>query len=129
MEPCALGIGYPCVAHSKCLVTNSPRRKNCDAAEVVRYNSGMNIQKPSWKLRRRAVFGSLIFSMIVIAYVAIRWESTSLAETLVLGSFGLIGAIVAAYIGGAAYEDVRLPQYIEENKKINDEHYEETEGY
>lgn len=66
---------------------------------------------PSWKLRRRAVFGSLLFGMAIIVYVAVRWDSTSLAETLALGAFGLIGAVVAAYIGGAVYEDVRLPQY------------------
>jgi DMSO reductase anchor subunit len=85
---------------------------------------------PSWKLRRRAVFGSLMFGMFIILYVAFRWDSTSLAETLALGSFGLIGAVVAAYIGGAVYEDVRLPQY---NKKLTpqetlleeEEHYEE----
>ena len=63
---------------------------------------------PSWTLRRRAVFGSLLFAAGVIVYVLVRWDDTSLAETLVLGSFGLIGAVVAAYIGGAAYEDVRL---------------------
>lgn len=63
---------------------------------------------PSWKLRRRAVFGSLIFGAAVIVYVMLRWDDTALAETLVLASFGLIGAVVAAYIGGAAYEDVRL---------------------
>jgi len=38
----------------------------------------------------------------------VRWDDTALAETLVLSGFGLIGAVVAAYIGGAAYEDVRL---------------------
>lgn len=63
---------------------------------------------PSWRLRRRAVFGSLIFAALVIVYVMFQWDDTDLAETLVLGAFGLIGAIVAAYIGGAAYEDVRL---------------------
>jgi len=63
---------------------------------------------PSWKLRRRAVFGSLIFGVTVIVYVMVRWDDTALAETLVLSGFGLIGAVVAAYIGGAAYEDVRL---------------------
>ena len=63
---------------------------------------------PSWKMRRRAVFGSLIFGVAVIVYVMVRWDDTTLAETLVLASFGLIGAVVAAYIGGAAYEDVRL---------------------
>lgn len=64
--------------------------------------------KPSWKLRRRAVFGSMLFGAAIVIYVAIRWDDTALAQTLVLSGFGLIGAVVAAYIGGAAYEDVRL---------------------
>lgn len=64
--------------------------------------------KPSWKLRRRAVFGSMLFGAVIVVYVAIRWDDTSLAQTLALSGFGLIGAVVAAYIGGAAYEDVRL---------------------
>ena len=71
----------------------------------------MSAKGPSWKLRRRAVFGSLIFSMFLILYVVVRWDSTRLAETLVLGAFALIGTVVAAYIGGAVYEDVRLPKY------------------
>ena len=76
-------------------------------------------KKPSWKLRRRAVFGSLIFAGLVIAYTAIRWESTSLAETLVISSFALIGTIVASYIGGAVYEDVKLtPKYKEEEEDV-----------
>ena len=64
--------------------------------------------KPSWQLRRRAVFGSMLFGAVIVVYVAIRWDDTSLAQTLALSGFGLIGAVVAAYIGGAAYEDVRL---------------------
>jgi hypothetical protein len=63
---------------------------------------------PSWKLRRRAVFTSLIFGMLIVSYVAIQGRDSGLNETLALGGFGLIGAVVAAYIGGAAYEDVRL---------------------
>lgn len=77
---------------------------------------------PSWKLRRRAVFGSLLFGVIVIVYVMVRWDDTSLAETLVLASFGLIGAVVAAYIGGAAYEDVRL------FKPVREKGYAEGDG-
>lgn len=65
-------------------------------------------QQPSWKLRRRAVFSSLIFGFIIISYITFFGESNSLNETLVLGAYGLVGAVVAAYIGGAAYEDVRL---------------------
>jgi len=87
-------------------------------------------QGPSWKLRRRAVFGSLLFSMAIILYVAVRWDSTSLAETLVLGAFGLMGAIVAAYIGGAVYEDTRLPQHIQQNKTMRvNNHDEYIEDY
>lgn len=50
----------------------------------------------------------MIFAGALLVYVAARWDSTTLAETLALGSFGLIGTVVAAYVGGAAYEDVRL---------------------
>lgn len=64
--------------------------------------------RPPWKLRRRAIFGSMFFGGAVVGYVALRWDSTSLAETLALGGFGLIAAAVATYTGGAAYEDVRL---------------------
>lgn len=66
------------------------------------------MKNPSWKLRRRAVFMSLIFCMAIILYILIRWDDTSLAQTTVLSAFGLIGAIVASYIGGAVYEDVKL---------------------
>lgn len=65
---------------------------------------------PSWRLRRRAVFGSLLFAVAVICYVAFKWDDTSLAQTLTLSAFALMGTVVAAYIGGAAYEDVRLHQ-------------------
>lgn len=68
----------------------------------------MTDPKPSWTLRRRAVFGSLLFAGAVIVFVLFKWEDTSLAQTVILSSFGLIGAIVASYIGGAVYEDTKL---------------------
>ena len=74
------------------------------------------MKPPSWRLRRRAVFGSMIFAGALLVYVAVRWDSTTLAETLALGSFGLIGTVVAAYVGGAAYEDVRLYKTQSENE-------------
>ena len=66
--------------------------------------------------------------MGIVIYTAVRWDSTSFAETLALGGFGMIGAVVAAYIGGAAYEDVKLrttPEYQSqfyrnENEQIDD---------
>jgi hypothetical protein len=66
------------------------------------------MKRPTWKLRRRAVFGALVFCALVVVWVIIRWDDTRLAETLVISSFGLAGAVIASYIGGAAYEDVKL---------------------
>jgi len=63
---------------------------------------------PSWKFRRRAVFGSLIFAAIIISYVTFKLEDNGISETLALGAFGLMGAIVAAYIGGATYQDIKM---------------------
>ncbi len=80
---------------------------------------------PSWKMRRRAVFASMVFGMGIVIYTAIRWESTSLADTLAIGGFGIIGAVVAAYIVGAAYEDVRLrttQQYQDQLYRNENEH-------
>lgn len=70
--------------------------------------------RPSWKMRRRAVFGSLIFAGAIVTYITISGWDSGTAQTMAIGAFGLMGAIIAAYIGGAAYEDVRLhPQILQ----------------
>ena len=63
---------------------------------------------PRWRLRRRAVFGSMAFGAFVVLWTMLRWDDTRLAETLALGGFGLISAAVGFYTGAAAYEDARL---------------------
>lgn len=68
----------------------------------------MSQTKPSWKMRRRAVFGSLIFSAITILYIIVFGEDTSVNETAVLSAFGLMGAIVASYLGGAVWDDYNM---------------------
>lgn len=83
------------------------------------------VTEPSWRLRRRAVFGTLGFGALVIVVVLLRWDDTNLAETLVLGAFGLMGSALAIYSGTAAYQDVRLwPQrpspYTAETPEIGD---------
>ena len=86
------------------------------------------MQEPSWKLRRRAVFSSLIFGFTLIAYVALFGESNSLNETLALGAFGLVGAVIAAYIGGAAYEDVKLWKPMSLHDRQNSMSYDNYSG-
>lgn len=68
----------------------------------------MNQSKPSWKLRRRAVFGSLIFSATIILYIILFGQDTSVNETAVISAFGLMGAIIASYIGGAVWDDYNM---------------------
>jgi len=82
----------------------SRRRKTV----IVWYNFCVQNNGPSWKYRRRAVFGSMIFSSLVILYSLWFASNEPVAETALLSAFGLMGAVTAAYIGGSAYEDVRL---------------------
>ena len=45
---------------------------------------------------------------LMLVYIAVRWEDSGLGETLALGAYGLMGVVVAAYSGGAAYQDVKI---------------------
>ncbi len=74
---------------------------------------------PSWKLRRRAVFGSLVFCGLLISWIVISGADTPTAETALLGAFGTGSVIVTAYISGAVYEDVRLfkPRKVENDEE------------
>lgn len=81
--------------------------------------------KPSWKYRRRAVFGSMVFASLVILYALVFARNEPIAETALLSAFGLMGAVTAAYIGGAAYEDVRLHPQSEDMHMQEENYYEE----
>lgn len=67
-----------------------------------------NNAKPSWKLRRRAVFGSLLFCAIIISYIVFIADEKAVYETVVFSAFGLMGAIIASYIGGAVWDDYNM---------------------
>ena len=59
---------------------------------------------PSWKNRRRAVIGTLIFCAFVITYVMIRGVDTPLNETLVQFAFITGMSTLGSYVFGAAWE-------------------------
>lgn len=67
-----------------------------------------NSAKPSWKLRRRAVFGSLLFCAIIISYIVFIADEKAVYETVIFSAFGLMGAIIASYIGGAVWDDYNI---------------------
>lgn len=64
--------------------------------------------KPSWKMRRRAVFGTLIFCAIIISYIVFIADEKAVYETVTFSAFGLMGAIIASYIGGAVWDDYNM---------------------
>lgn len=67
--------------------------------------------KPSWKMRRRAVFGTLIFCAGIITYIVFFGSEKAVYETAVFSAFGLMGAIIASYIGGAVWEDTSFNKH------------------
>lgn len=66
------------------------------------------MRKPSWKYRRRAVFGTLVFGAVVILWVLASPDDRAVLDTVVLSVAGLMGAALSVYTGASAYEDVRL---------------------
>lgn len=64
---------------------------------------------PSWKFRRKLIYGSYRISFFMIVFGAITYISdTSVGSGLVAGGVTLLGIILTAYTAAGAYEDVKL---------------------
>ena len=64
--------------------------------------------KPSWFLRRIAIFGMLIICAGVIIYIVGWGEDTDLHRTAVIWAFSSAVVIISSYAGFATMEDVKL---------------------
>lgn len=73
------------------------------------------MSQPSWKYRRRAVFGTLYFGAVIILWVVLSGDDRAVLETVVFAVAGLMGAALSVYTGASAYQDVRLWKKDEEN--------------
>lgn len=62
--------------------------------------------RPKWENRRRTIFATLTFCAGIIGYMTGWGEDTRLNETIVMWAWITGGSTAAAYIFGAAYEDV-----------------------
>ena len=71
------------------------------------------MNKPSWKIRRRIVWGSWSLGAVLVfgGIVAVFTDRLAAGE-LVAGGVALITLIASAYIGGAVAEDVQLHKKI-----------------
>lgn len=67
-----------------------------------------NIDKPSWKNRRRVIFLSLLFCAFCVLYIMFQGNDTRINETIVLGCFALAGSIIGVYVAGSSWEDISI---------------------
>tara|TARA_R110000772_G_scaffold142804_1_gene252446 strand:- start:433 stop:744 length:312 start_codon:yes stop_codon:yes gene_type:complete len=65
--------------------------------------------KPSWKFRRKLIFGAYRLSFIMIIFGgATFFFDTQVSSNLITGGVALMGIIIGAYVAGAAYEDGKV---------------------
>jgi hypothetical protein len=63
---------------------------------------------PSWKHRRRLIYGTVILAAAMIVFAAFTWRSdTQVAGQLIVGGVSLLSIVLTAYVGFATYEDTR----------------------
>ncbi len=64
--------------------------------------------KPSWKFRRKLIFGAyrLAFAMIAFGAITFLWD-TNVSASLITGGVALMSIIIGAYVAGASYDDAK----------------------
>lgn len=64
---------------------------------------------PSWKHRRRLIYGSYILGAGMIVFGAATYAlDTQTGSQLIVGGVSLISIVLSAYVGFSAFEDVKL---------------------
>lgn len=66
------------------------------------------IPRPSWRVRRRIIFATLIFCAAEVFYLTVWGRDTDLHETLANGALILAGSVIGAYVFGAVWDDANL---------------------
>lgn len=65
--------------------------------------------KPSWKFRRKLIFGAYRLAFLMIIFGAVTFFSDSqVSSNLITGGVALMSIIIGAYVAGAAYEDAKV---------------------
>ncbi|WP_439604162.1 hypothetical protein [Shinella sp.] len=63
------------------------------------------MEKPSWRIRRRIIVGTLVYCAAMILYLAVWGKSTSLEEAIATGLILLAGSVIGSYVFGAVWDD------------------------
>ena len=87
-------------AYAEFTVRRKKSREDSDAALAT---------GPSWRHRRRLIYGAYIIAMLMIIFGAFTIFTTSqIGVEMIIGGVALLSIIVTAYTTSATYEDVRL---------------------
>ena len=82
---------------------NTRRKKNRDASDEAIATG------PSWRHRRRLIYGAYTIAIFMILFGAFTVFTTSqIGVEMIIGGVALLSIIVTAYTTSATYEDVRL---------------------
>lgn len=62
--------------------------------------------RPTWKIRRRIIFGSLLFCAFIVLFVLMKPVDSTIGETAITMAFFLAASVIGSYVFGAAWEDI-----------------------
>jgi len=65
----------------------------------------LSAEGPSWKIRKRIVYLTLLFCALIITYVTYKGADTRLNETIIQFSYMLGASTIGSFIFGAVWHD------------------------
>lgn len=63
------------------------------------------ITSDPWRYRRRFMTAFTVFTMLVVGYTVFTKQDTETARTIITTAFPSLGAVIGAYVFGAAWEN------------------------
>lgn len=85
------------------------KRLRENAAQNKKISDDAIAQGPSWRHRRRLIYGAYSLAVFMILYGAFSlFTESQVGVELVVGGVALLSIIVTAYTTSATYEDVRI---------------------
>jgi hypothetical protein len=82
-----------------------------DALTLLREQEGEETNGPSWKYRRKLIYGGYRLGFVMIIFgMGTFFFDKEVSVQLVIGGVALISIILTAYTASATFEDVNLYQ-------------------
>jgi len=86
-----------------------------DALTLLREQEGEDTSGPSWKYRRKLIYGGYRLGFVMILFgMGTFFFDKEVSVQLVIGGVALISIILTAYTASATFEDVNLYKKEEE---------------